>query len=183
MELEYSSLREEIGRLQNHAARILEVGLVLASSIFTISYSTVIHADSQWIVLFSPSFLMIPLVYLILDRVRTTWIIGRYIELFVEPKLGLNWEAYNRYLRGGKTKRFSTRFALGTMMPLIVIQAICPFLSFSTGVSNIQIWMWLVAIASIVIILELILLRSFVVNRVDVEAMKDAWKYFRKAQK
>jgi uncharacterized membrane protein YedE/YeeE len=69
------------------------------------------------------------------------------------------------------------------MMPLIVIQAICPVLSFSSGVSNIQIWIWLVAIASIVIILELILLRSFVVNRVDVEAMKDAWKYFRKAQK
>jgi len=183
MELEYKTLREEIGRLQNHAARILEVGLVLTSSIFAISYSTVINTESQWIVLFSPSFLMIPLVYLILDRVRTTWVIGRYIELFLEPKLGLHWESYNRYLRGGANKRFSTRFALGTMMPLIVIQIICPLLSYTSGAPDVRLWVGLTVIASIIIVLEVVILRRVVLNRVDVEAMKEAWTKFRKVQK
>ena len=183
MELEYKTLREEIGRLQNQAARILEVGLVLSSSIFAISYSTVIHLESQWIVLFSPAFLMIPLVYLILDRVRTTWIIGRYIEFFLEPKLGLHWETYNRLLRGGSNKRFSTRFALGTMMPLIVIQIICPFLSLTTGVTDIRLWLGLEAIAITVIVIEIVLLRRFVINRVDVEEMKEAWSKLKKGSK
>ena len=175
MELEYKTLREEIGRLQDHAARILEVGLILTSSIFAISYSTVINTESQWIVLFSPSFLMIPLVYLILDRVRTTWVIGRYIELFLEPKLRLHWESYNRYLRGGGNKRFFTRFTLGTMMPLIAIQIICPLLSYTSVVSDGRLWVGLTVIASIIVILEVALLRRVVLNRVDVEAMKEAW--------
>jgi hypothetical protein len=183
MELEYKTLRDEIGHLQNQAARILEVGLVLASSIFTISYSTVIQAESQWIVLLSPSFLLIPLVYLILDRVRTTWIIGRYIELFLEPRLKLHWEAYNRYLRRGTRKRFSTKFALGTIMPLIVIQMIAPVLSLTSGVSDVRLWSGLSVVAGVIIALELTLLRRFLITEEDVAAMKSAWMEFRKKKK
>jgi hypothetical protein len=176
LEPEYNTLREEIGRLQDQVARFLEIGIVITSGILTISYSSVIVSKFQWIALLSPSILLIPFVYLILDRVRTTWIIGRYIELNLEPKLGFQWETFNRHLRAGANKHFRSRFARTSIFPLIVIQFLCPVLSASVGVPDIRYWLGAAALVLIVIVMEYRALEQYTLTQAGVDEMKQALK-------
>jgi len=57
--------------------------------------------------------------------------IGRYIELFLEPKLGLHWRFVNFKFRNldkqQHPKIFS--FAVSSILPSILIQIVCPFLA------------------------------------------------------
>jgi hypothetical protein len=172
LEPEYRTLREEIGRLQDQVARSLEIGILITSAILTISYSSVIIVEYQWIALLSPSFLLTPFVFLIFDRVRTTWIIGRYIEFYLEPRLGFQWEAYNRHLRAGQIKKFRTRFIRTSVAPLMLIQSLCPLLSVSVGVPDIRIWAMGAIASLLIVLLELFAMERYALSKEDIEEMK-----------
>jgi hypothetical protein len=174
LEPEYRTLREEIGRLQDQVARSLEIGILITSAILTISYSSVIISQYQWLALLSPSLLLTPFVFLIFDRVRTTWIIGRYIELNLEPRLGFQWETYNRHLRAGSNKKFRTRFIRTSAAPLIMIQALCPLLSLSVGVPDFWLWVVGAAIALVIVLVELISMERYRLSKAAIEDMKIA---------
>lgn len=152
---EYETLREEIGRLQDQAARSLEIGILITSGIYTISYSSIIATEFQWLALMSPSILIIPFVYLIVERVRTTWFIGRYIEFHLEPKLGFHWEAFNRKLRGNTKGPVRSRFARSSVIPLIGLQILSPILAFTVGVPHLLLWLVLATIILLVVALEI----------------------------
>jgi hypothetical protein len=152
---EYETLREEIGRLQDQAARSLEIGILITSGIYTISYSSIIGSEFQWLALMSPSILIIPFVYLIVERVRTTWFIGRYIEFHLEPKLGFHWEAFNRKLRGNTKGPVRSRFARSSVTPLIGLQILSPILAFTVGVPHFLLWLGLTIAILLIIALEL----------------------------
>ena len=174
LEPEYRTLREEIGRLQDQVARSLEIGILITSAILTISYSSVIVTQFQWLALLSPSILLTPFVILIFDRVRTTWIIGRYIELNLEPRMGFQWEAYNCHLRGGSNKKFRSHFIHTSAAPLILIQALCPLLSLSVGVPDFWLWVVGAVIAWLIVLVELIAMERYRLSKAAIEDMKKA---------
>jgi len=176
LEPEYRTLREEIGRLQDQVARSLEIGVVITSAILTISYSSVVVGKYQWLALLSPSLLLTPFVFLIFDRVRTTWIIGRYIELNLEPRLGFQWEAYNYHLRAGSNKKFRTRFIRTSAAPLIMIQSLCPLLAISVGVPDFRLWIVGAVIALLIVLAELVAMGQYRLSSAAIEDMREAFR-------
>lgn len=139
---EYETLREEIGRFQDQTVSSLEYGVVLAAGFLGFALSEFVSAEIRWVVLFIPAIAVTPFIRLILARVRSTWIIGRYIEIHLERKLGLHWEGVNRRLRGAEGKMgLKTTYAFSTIAPLLLIQLGCPLLSLlflpQVGVSEI----------------------------------------------
>jgi hypothetical protein len=161
---EYETLRAEIGRLQDQAARSLEIGILITSGIYTISYSSFIGSQYQWLALMSPAILIIPFVYLIVERVRTTWFIGRYIEFHLEPKLGFHWEAFNRKLRGSAKGPIRSRFARSFVIPLIGLQILSPILAFTVGVPHFLLWLGLTISILLIIALEISWTSNFTIK-------------------
>lgn len=131
---EYQTLREEIGRLQEQTSDALEYGILITSGFIALSYSSAFAPEMRWLGLISPSVILIPFLFLIINRIRTTWILGRYIEFRLEPELGLLWERFNRKLRGGRKSKFRSKYALSSAGPLIIIQIGCLLLSGASGV-------------------------------------------------
>ncbi len=158
---EYKTLRDEIGRLQVQVSRTLEFGIVITSGVLALSFSDLIDPAYRWLVFFTPTIFLFPLVYLTIQSVRTTWIIGRYIELCLEPKLDLTWELFNRELRGNPRSRFFSRFALSVAAPLLIIQIICPFISLVIRPVGLLPWFSLTILTLVIVVVELVFLNRF----------------------
>jgi hypothetical protein len=170
---EYNTLRDEIGRLQEQGDRALEFGILTTSGVLALSFSTIVSPGYRWLVLFTPSFILIPFVYLIIHRVQTTWIIGRYIELCLEPKMGLIWERFNRDLRGDPKRRFFSHFDVSLAAPLLGIQIASPAISLLVGPVNIFYWLILTVLVLIIVLIEYVNLGHFTLTNDKVEEIKE----------
>jgi hypothetical protein len=172
--IEYQTLREEIGRYQGQVSSILEMSILITTGLLAVSFSAFIDPQYQWIALFSPSFLLAPFVLLMIDRVRTTWIIGRYIDLYLEPLLELKWECFNRNLRATPNKAFRSKFTQSSVMPVMVIQALFPILSYFTRPERMDYWIGISLLVFIVLLIESLALRRFTLNVGEIEQIKEA---------
>ena len=179
---EYETLRDEIGRLQDQAARSLEIGILITSGIYTISYSSVISSEYQWLVLMSPTVLLIPFVYLIVERVRTTWFIGRYIEFQLEPKLGFHWETFNRILRGTSRGPLRSRFARSSVTPLVGLQLLSPILAFTVGIPHLWLWLGLTICVLLIVALEIWWTSNFAIKQSVLSMMEAEIKKFNQVE-
>lgn len=168
---EYETLRGEIGRLQDQVARSLEVGILITSGILTIAFSSAISSKYQWLALMSPAFLLMPFVYLIVDRVRTTWFIGRYIELFLEPQLDFHWETFNRRLRGGSGV-IKSGFTRSSVFPLIGLQLLSPLLALTVSVPSFWLWLGLTAFVIVIAVLEFRWTSLYAISPTVIHAME-----------
>jgi hypothetical protein len=169
---EYNTLREEIGRHQDQSTRSLEVGILITSGVLTVSYSSIISSEYQWMVILSPAFLLIPFIYLIIERVRITWFIGRYIELHLEPELGYHWEGFNRKMRGSSKGPFRSRFTRSSVIPLIGLQVVSPVLALLVGVPDFRLWLGLMGVVLVVVILELRWSSRFMIDEDALDVMR-----------
>jgi hypothetical protein len=184
---EYQTLREEIGRLQEQTSDALEYGILITSGFIALSYSSAFAPEMRWLGLISPSVILIPFLFLIINRIRTTWILGRYIEFRLEPELGLLWERFNRKLRGGRKSKFRSKYALSSAGPLIIIQIGCLLLSGASGVLtttlrsgilDLSFCIWLAVALFIVIIatVEILMLFRFDPTSERIQDIVDALK-------
>lgn len=172
---EYQTLREEIGRLQDQVARSLEVGILITSGILTIGFSSAIGSNFQWLALMSPAFLLMPFVYLIVDRVRTTWFIGRYIELFLEPQLDFHWETFNRKMRGS-SGIVRSGFTRSSAVPLIGLQLLSPILALMVAVPNFPLWLALTGFVIFMVVVEFRWTSRYAITPVVISAMESEIK-------
>lgn len=133
---EYKALRHEIDQNQRDSHNIIQLGLTITATILGLAYSQFV-GDHQWILLFVPCYILTPLSFLIAQRSRATWRIGRYIQKYIEPELGLKWESitikYCQKRRKGMGDLWGIASFVGSsMMSLIFIQLLCPLLSYIT---------------------------------------------------
>lgn len=168
---EYETLREEIGRLQDQVARSLEVGILITSGILTIAFSSAISSRYQWLALMSPALMLMPFVYLIVDRVRTTWFIGRYIELYLEPQLDFHWETFNRKMRGSSGV-IRSGFTRSSVVPLIGLQLLSPLLALTVSVPDFRIWLGLTGFVVFMAVLEFRWTSRYAISPVVLSAME-----------
>jgi hypothetical protein len=126
---EYKSLREEIGRYQNDNFKIIEFGLTATAALFTIAFSDFVIAEARGLFLFVPWFILFPSTLLIAQRIKQTWRIGRYIESYLEPKLGFKWEKLNYAIKRRETKSRVPSFTLNSGSLLVLMQILLPTIS------------------------------------------------------
>ncbi|HSF83646.1 MAG TPA: hypothetical protein VLA49_20605 [Anaerolineales bacterium] len=158
---EYNTLRDEIGRLQVHVSRALEFGIVITSGVLALSFSDFIDPSYRWLILFTPTLFLGPFAYMIAQSVRTTWIIGRYIEIHLEPELHLSWERFNRELRGKPNSPFFSRFAISLAAPLLIIQIICPLIALVVSPIGLLPRLLLVFLALVIVVVEFVYINQF----------------------
>jgi magnesium-transporting ATPase (P-type) len=162
---EYKTLRHEIDQNQRDNFHVMQLGITLTSAIWGLAYSIAI-AEGRWMLLFAPCFVLIPLIMLITQRIRATWRIGRYIQKYIEPKLGYKWETINLQRKKNENSGLSRSatgfiksFVGASVLPLVLIQIVCSYLSWiavkQSGGSNLQEWATLACIVFIVVIIEL----------------------------
>ncbi|MCP4425042.1 MAG: hypothetical protein GY803_11150 [Chloroflexi bacterium] len=135
---EYKALNHEIDQNSRDVFTVLEVSLTATLAIFTVAFTGVAIESYRWLCLLIPWLILFPSTLLITQRVRHSWIIGRYIQIYHEPRLNLNWETknYNRKMQQmatsnskGWRERWAT-FADGTTGILLVTQVVCVVFSF-----------------------------------------------------
>jgi len=153
---EYKTLRHEIDQNQRDNFNYLQLGLVLTGTLLGLAYSDFVK-DQRWILVFIPCFILMPVSMLVAQRTRNTWIIGRYIEGFIEPQLGYKWEFVN-YKRKTEAKKSGkvggiTSFVGSSMSSLIIIQILCPLLSLLALEKQEYIIYWLPLAISVLIMI------------------------------
>lgn len=146
--LEYESLRNEIGRNQEFMAKTVHIGVTISSGFVATSFFSLKYG---WILTFVPTVIMIPLIIHIMNLMKKSWIIGRYIELRLEPKMGLCWEKFTRNFFGQLNLKTRTKYASTTILPLLYIQIISPLFAL-LKVSKDEFFVWGILFTLVLII-------------------------------
>jgi hypothetical protein len=112
-----------------------------------------------------------PFVYLIVDRVRTTWFIGRYIELFLEPQLNFHWETFNRKMRGS-SGIVRSGFTRSSAVPLIGLQLLAPLLALTVNVPDFRLWFALTGLIVFMVVLEFRMTSHYAISPAIINSME-----------
>lgn len=134
---EYKTLKHEIDQNNRDIFAVLEISLTVSITIATLSFTQAIVDDYRWLCLLLPCLILSSATLLITQRIKHTWIIGRYIQLHLEKHLGFGWERFNYDRKLGQrtkarlTRRRLTSFAGTTTNMLMFAQVIYIALSFT----------------------------------------------------
>ena len=143
---EYKALNHEIDQNNRDVFTTLQVSLTVSTAIFTVAFTETMNESYRWLCVLLPWLILFPSTLVITQRIRHTWIIGRYIERRLEKYLPFRWEEFKlkrkMYQNGGSKinqvdrgkKNFAGRrwatFAGSTTNILLIAQIICIKLSF-----------------------------------------------------
>lgn len=134
---EYKTLRQETLQLFRQAHHLILLGLTSAGLILGYIFGT---NSEYWPIFILPIFILFGCVLAITERIHHAWVIGRYIQIFLEKDTALYWESAWEKFRERETKgiirgtigRFFS-FAATSSIPLILVQLICIFLAEKKG--------------------------------------------------
>lgn len=168
---EFKTLREEIGRYQNDVIKIYQFSLTAAAILVSFTFTAAIDDASRWISIFSPCIILGPMVFLQVQRILGIWVIGRYIELFLEPKLGFHWESSNFKFRNLDKRQHPKVFSfpVSITLPSILIQIVCPLLALFLKPNN---W-WFYGTLCLFLLISLVLQIISISNTNPAKGLKD----------